>query len=176
MKLFDSHQIAQPYTDFLERYARPGEKHSWQQVYDQVRLTTAQRELLQSFTRQMPVLCLAGTWCPDCYGQCPIFEHFAAISPLIQVRYLDRDDHPDVQQQLQINGGNGVPAVVFFSEDGFETARYGERTLSQYRQLGGRPASGNSLLADVTQDWLNEFERVQWILRLSPRLRQLHSD
>jgi hypothetical protein len=28
----------------------------------------------------------------------------------------------------------------------------------------------------VTQDWLNEFERVQWILRLSPRLRQAHGD
>jgi hypothetical protein len=28
----------------------------------------------------------------------------------------------------------------------------------------------------VVQDWLNEFERVQWILRLSPRLRRLHGD
>ena len=25
-------------------------------------------------------------------------------------------------------------------------------------------------------DWLNEFERVQWLLRLSPRLRRLHGD
>jgi len=30
--------------------------------------------------------------------------------------------------------------------------------------------------AQVTQDWLNEFERVQWLLRLSPRLRQKHGD
>ena len=176
MKLFDKYQAGQPYADFLERYARAGQKLSWQEIYDQVGLTPAQRELLQSFTRQMPVLCLAGTWCPDCQSQCPIFEHFAAAAPLIKVRYLDRDDHPDVQQQLQINGGNRVPTLVFFSEDGFETARYGERTISKYRQLAGRPASGNSLLADVTQDWLNEFERVHWILRLSPRLRQLHGD
>jgi len=32
------------------------------------------------------------------------------------------------------------------------------------------------LLPAVTQDWLDEFERVQWLLRLSPRLRQLHRD
>ena len=176
MRLFNSYQAAQTYADFLVRYARAGEKHSWQQVYQQVRLTDAQRELLQSFTRKMPVLCLAGTWCPDCHGQCPIFEHFAAVAPGIQVRYLDRDDHPDVQQQLQINGGNRVPVVVFFSEDGYETARYGERTLSKYRQLAGRHATGSSLLDDITQDWLDEFERVHWILRLSPRLRQLHGD
>jgi len=28
----------------------------------------------------------------------------------------------------------------------------------------------------VVQDWLNEFERVQWILRTSGRLRKLHND
>ena len=37
-------------------------------------------------------------------------------------------------------------------------------------------ASGDPLLVQVTQDWLNEFERVQWLLRLSPRLRQRHGD
>jgi hypothetical protein len=31
-------------------------------------------------------------------------------------------------------------------------------------------------LAAVTQDWLDEFERVQLLLRLSSRLRQKHGD
>jgi hypothetical protein len=31
-------------------------------------------------------------------------------------------------------------------------------------------------LAAVVQDWLDEFERVQWLLRISPRLRQSHGD
>jgi Thioredoxin len=102
------------------------------------------------------------------------------------VRYLDRDEHAEVQRELQVNGGNRVPVVVFLSEDGFEAARFGERTLSKYRQMmrdqsgpscpTGIIVSGHPLLAQVTQDWLNEFERVQWLLRLSPRLRQLHGD
>jgi thiol-disulfide isomerase/thioredoxin len=134
----------------------------------------------------MNVLCLAGAWCGDCINQCPIFEHLAAAAPGIRVRYLDRDEHADVQQALQINGGNRVPVVIFFSEDGFEVARYGERTLSKYRQMmrdhagdacpTGILQPGDTLLAQVTQDWLNEFERVQWLLRLSPRLRQRHGD
>jgi len=104
----------------------------------------------------------------------------------LQVRYLDRDDHADLQKELQINGGNRVPVVVFFSEDGFEVSRYGERTLSKYRQLmrdhvgpscpTGIALPGDPLLVQVTADWLNEFERVQWLLRLSPRLRQVHGD
>jgi hypothetical protein len=105
---------------------------------------------------------------------------------VIQVCYLDRDEHADVQRELQINGGNRVPVLVFFSEDGFEVARYGERTISKYRQMmreqagpscpTGIPVPSDPLLVQVTQDWLNEFERVQWLLRLSPRLRQLHRD
>jgi hypothetical protein len=76
--------------------------------------------------------------------------------------------------------------MVFFSEDGLETARYGDRTLSKYRQMirdqvgascpTGINAPGDSLLSQVVQDWLNEFERVQWLLRLSPRLRHKHGD
>ena len=83
-------------------------------------------------------------------------------------------------------GGVPVPVAVFFSEDGHEVARYGERTLARYRQLveqltGEGCATGFVKGADpvqqqVVQEWVDQFERVQWILRLSPRLRRLHGD
>jgi hypothetical protein len=186
VNLFDKFPRGLSYADFLARFASDVQKQRWRQVHDQVRLTAAQREVLGSFTRALNVLCLAGAWCGDCINQCPVFEHFAAAAPGITVRYFDRDEHADLQRALQINGGNRVPVVVFFSEDGYEAARYGERTLAKYRQLmkdqvgpscpTGINAPGDQLLAQVTQDWLGEFERVQWLLRLSPRLRQLHGD
>jgi thiol-disulfide isomerase/thioredoxin len=186
MNLFDKFGLGLPYDNFLARYANDGQKQRWRQVREQIALTAAQRQLLASFTREMPVLVLAGAWCGDCINQCPIFEHFAAAAPAIRVRYIDRDEHADAQRELQVNGGNRVPVVVFFSEDGLEVARYGERTLSKYRQMmrdqmgpncpTGIVLPGDPLLALVTQDWLGEFERVQWLLRLSPRLRQMHGD
>lgn len=186
MNFQDKYSQGLPYADFLARYANEGQKQRWRQVHEQVQLTAAQKTLLSSFERTMPVLCLAGAWCGDCINQCPIFEHFAAVAPVLQVRYLDRDDHADVQQELQVNGGRRVPVLVFLSEDGLEVGRYGDRTLSKYRammreQAGdscptGLIVSGDPLLTQVTQDWLQEFERVQWLLRLSPRLRQRHGD
>ena len=186
MNLFDKFQRGLPLADFLAKYATDVQKQRWRGVNEQVALTPAQRQLLAAFTRPMNVLCLAGAWCGDCINQCPIFEHFAAAAPALAVRYLDRDEHADVQRELQINGGNRVPVLVFLSEDGFEVARYGERTLTKYRQMmrdqagpscpTGIVTSGDPLLVQVTQDWLNEFERVQWLLRLSPRLRQKHGD
>jgi hypothetical protein len=76
--------------------------------------------------------------------------------------------------------------MVFLSEDDMECARYGERTLATYRkmaaeQLGpahptGVGAPSEDYLAVVTQEWLNEIERVQLLLRLSRRLRAKHGD
>lgn len=185
MNLFSKFEAGLPSEEFISKHGTGPQADRWRRTFELVQLTGAQKQLLGSFTRQTKVLVLAGVWCGDCAGQCPIFERFAEAAPVIQVRYIDRDVHADAQRELQINGGNRVPVVVFFSEDGLETARFGERTLSKYRQMvtdlaGGCPTgiipSGDPLLVQVTQDWLNEFERVQWLLRLSPRLRSKHGD
>ena len=186
MNLFEKFAQGLPYSEFLSRYGGDAHKARWQAIYDEVALSPDQRDLLGRFTRRMNVLVLAGAWCGDCVRQCPIFTRFAEATPMIDARYLDRDEHSDVQRELQINGGNRIPIAVFFSEDGYEVARYGERTLSTYRDMmekqtgeacaSGIARPGDPLLVRVTQDWLNEFERAQWILRLSPRLRQKHGD
>jgi thiol-disulfide isomerase/thioredoxin len=186
MPLFDKFAAALPYAEFMARHGSPAYDARWRRTIEHVQLAPAQRDLLGSFTRVTNILILAGAWCGDCAEQCPIFDRFAEAAPVLTVRYLDRDAHPDAQEELQINGGHRVPVAVFFSEDGYEVARYGERTLSRYRALvaqqvgavcaSGVVTAGDALLAAVTQDWLNEVERVQWVLRLSPRLRQRHGD
>lgn len=186
MNLFDKFSLALPLREYLQHYGTENDRQKWQRMAEMIQLTAEQQQVLRSFRRQMNVLVLAGAWCGDCVNQCPIFERFTEVAPVIVTRYLDRDAHPDVQDALLINGGRRVPVVVFFSEDGYEVARYGDRTLSRYRQLAGElrgagcptglvPAE-DSVLGQVVQEWLNEFERVQWILRLSPRLRQKHGD
>src|SRR5262249_61403667 len=126
---------ALPYARFLDRYATPAQRSRWDASHARVRLTAAQAALLGGFTRRMPVLCLCGAWCGDCINQCPAFDHFARSSPAIDLRFLDRDARPDVRDAFSINGGHRVPVALFLSEDGYEVARYGERTLSVYRKL-----------------------------------------
>lgn len=186
MNLFPQFSAALPLSAFLARHGSGSDRSRWESALAATHLTDAQKQLLAPFKRQVNVLVLAGAWCGDCVSQCPIFERIAEAAPVFQVRYLDRDEHAEVQQELQINGGDRVPVAVFFSEDGFEVSRYGERTLAKYRamaaQLAGESCatglvkSTDPLQLQVVQDWLNEFERVQWILRLSPRLRRKHGD
>jgi thiol-disulfide isomerase/thioredoxin len=177
---------ALPYTPFLDRFAAPAHRPRWDAFHARVRLSTEQKTLLAGFVRPMPVLCLAGAWCGDCINQCPIFDHFAQAAPVISLRFLDRDARPEVREALAINGGHRVPVLVFLSEDFYEAARYGERTVSTYRRLaadqlgpacptGLVPPPADHVNQDVA-DWLTEFERAQLLLRLSPRLRAKHGD
>jgi hypothetical protein len=174
------------YAEFLERHGTAEQRERWGVVHRQVRLSNAQHQLLASFTREMKVLCLSGAWCGDCVNQCPIFDHFERVNPRIRMRYFDRDANPDLGGALSVCGGARVPVLLFLSEDNHQICFYGDRTLAKYRamaasQLG--PACPTGVVADpqelqgaVIQEWLNEFERVHLILRLSGRLRQAHGD
>jgi thiol-disulfide isomerase/thioredoxin len=181
-----SFAVALPYREFLARHATAEQRERWEAVHARVSLTSAQRDLLAGFVRHMPVLVLSGAWCGDCVNQCPIFARFAEIASSIDLRFLDRDAIPAIAAHMKVCGGQRVPTAAFFSEDFTPVLFYGDRTLSAYRaaaaaELGATCPTGVAVppadaLAAVTADWLEQFERVQLILRLSGRLRQLHGD
>lgn len=178
---------ALPYTEFLDRYADPAQRARWDAMHGRVALTDEQTRLLASFKRSMPTFVLNGAWCGDCINQCPIFDHFSRASHgVIDVRFFDRDADDRLRDALEINGGRRVPVVVFLSEDFHEVARYGDRPLSTYRRLAAQqlgPSCPTGLIVPdqdalkaAVQDWLDQFERVQLLLRLSARLREKHGD
>lgn len=174
------------YSDFLKRYASPDQLRRWEAVHQQIVLSEGQKTLLAGFQRDMLVAVVAGAWCGDCVQQCPIFEVFTKHSSRLQIRYFDRDDQGDLADELSICGGRRVPSVLFMAEDGAPCGRYGDRTLAKYRDsaatlTGAACPTGlvpevKSLQSAVVQEWLDQFERVQLMLRLSPRLRQKHGD
>ncbi len=174
------------YADYLAT-ATPQQLKNWQAVEGQVSLTNEQRTLLASCTRPMPVLCTSGTWCGDCVAQVPMLAAIEAANPgAISLHMLDRDEHADLAAQITICGGQRVPTVIFMNELFEFVGLLGDRTLGRYRaiaakQLGGAcPLPGAPIAADeiaaTVQDWVDQFERVQLMLRLSPKLRELHGD
>ncbi len=176
---------AKPYADYV-RTGTAEQQRRWQAVYDAARLTPEQARLLGTFSRQMKILVVSGVWCGDCIEQLPLLQRIAEGSERIDVRYLDRDEHKDLSSGVRICGGDRVPVALFLAEDNELCSIFGDRTLSRYRALAARqlgPACSTGLvvpaereLAATLQDWLDETERVQLMLRLSGRLRQKHRD
>jgi hypothetical protein len=177
---------ALPYDRYVAT-GTPEQRRRWQQVYDAARLTAEQQLLVGGFVRKMNVLGVSGIWCGDCVQQCPLLQRIAeANASCLDLRFVDRDEHRDLSEQVRINGGDRVPVVLFLAEDFEFCAAYGDRTVHRYRALAARqlgPACptgivppGAEELAATLQDWLGECERIQLMLRLSARLRQKHGD
>ncbi len=165
----------------------PQQQENWTKVYGQVSLSPAQRTLVQGFAREMRLLCVSGIWCGDCVQQGPLLQHIAEANPQkVRLAWLDRDEHKDLSEKIMINAGMRVPMLILAAEDGEFVSLFGDRSLTRYRaiasrQLGpscplpGAPVPTDELQATL-QDWLNEIERVQLLLRLSGRLREKHGD
>lgn len=180
---------AAPYSDHLAA-GTPAQQDAWRQIFDRAHLTPDQQRLVAGFSREMHVLAISGVWCGDCAQQCPLLQRIAEASPdRIKLRFIARAagaPQPDLGLPLRINGGDRVPVVIFLAEDDEFVSIYGDRTLSRYRALAARqlgpacPLPGAPIpddeIAATLQDWLNEFERVQLLLRLSGRLRQKYGD
>jgi hypothetical protein len=158
----------------------------WHAVGKQAQLSEIQKLLLTGFIREMHVLVISGVWCGDCSAQGPMLATIAAGSPKINMRWLERDEAMALSDQIKINAGNRVPTVLFMAEDFEPVSMYGDRTLTRYRAIAARQLDSACDIPGIAidqnefdatlQEWLNEFERVQLLLRLSARLRQKHGD
>ncbi|MGD9690177.1 MAG: thioredoxin family protein [Phycisphaerales bacterium] len=174
--------------------APPHEQEHWRSFGARVTLTPAQLALISTFSRRLNVLVVSGSWCGDCVQQVPIIAAIASahaapagpLAPGIALRLLERDAHREFSAQVSICGGLRVPVALFLNEDLEFVALAGDRLLSRYRALAARqlgafcPLPGAPVPADeiaaTTGDWLDEFERVALLLRLSPKLRHRHAD
>lgn len=177
---------AKPYADYLAS-GTPEQRDKWSKSAANIRLTDAQRTLIASFPRTMHVLVSSGIWCGDCSAQCPMLAAIGAANPArIHVRFLDCDAHADLASQITICSGTRVPTAVFMNEDFDFMSLLGDKTLARLRASAAKKLGaacelpGMSAPADETaatlQDWLNEFERVQLLCRLSTKLRARHGD
>lgn len=178
------------YADYLQT-GTDAQREGWEKIGTQVTLTDAQTAMLAACKRDMKLIVVSGIWCGDCVRQGPMIQAIADAygkdtDAKCEVRWLDRDEHMDAQEQVTINAGNRVPVVIFAAEDFEPVGWAGDKLLNRYRimakqQLGANcPLPGAAVPQDELDceiaDWVDEFERVALLLRLSGRMRKMHND
>jgi len=184
--LADKFASALPYNNYTQ-CGTEEQQRRWKQVYDAAHLSDAQKQLLAGFVREMKILIFSGIWCGDCVQQCPLIQRIAEGNPAkIDLRFVERPKESELLPELRINAGSRVPVVIFMSEDNEWCATAGDRTINRYRAIAraklgplcptGIVAPDKDELDATLADWLNEVERVQLMLRLTPRLRQKYQD
>jgi thiol-disulfide isomerase/thioredoxin len=181
----ESFKNALPYAEYVAT-GTPGQQEKWQAYRKRFSLTPDQRKLTAQFKRDLNVLVLSGMWCGDCARQCPMIDVIATAAPTFNVRFIDNQAIPQLRDEVRIHGAARVPVAVSLSEDFFEVGRSGDRQLAAYQrkaqtELGAAcdagivPPSSEELAVELNQ-WVEHFERLQLLLRVSPFLRRRHND
>jgi hypothetical protein len=179
---------AMEYEEYLDsfRESNPKDVDRWIEAEKRIpELSDEQRKRLKGFNRELNVLIYSGVWCGDCVRQGPILKKIVEeCDNNVNLRIIERDYSKELQDELRIVGALRVPMMVFLSEDFWEVARFGERTLSVYHSKAARDIGrgmDQGILSPGARDrameeWIDIFERVLIMLRLSPPLRNRHND
>ena len=177
--------MASEYEEYL-RGSDPEKVPRWRDSEGRIpELTQEQLERIKGYDRELNVLVYSGIWCGDCARQGPILERIAnSAGELVSVRFIDRDASEELQDELRILGALRVPVVIFLTEDFWEVGRFGERTLSVYRSKVAREIGrgvDSGILSPRARErelaeWVDTFERILVMVRLSPPLRRRHGD
>jgi thiol-disulfide isomerase/thioredoxin len=178
---------ADDYETYLAR--SPEDKaQRWRDLADQlIPLTEIDIARLNGHNRRMNILVYSGVWCGDCVRQGPMIQQLAKASgPGVQLRVIDRDADEQLKDELRLAGAMRVPVVVFLTEDFWELGRFGDRMLTIYRKKAMRELGAacsvpyavppQEELAAERAEWLDVFERMLLMARLSPPLRERHGD
>lgn len=165
----------------------PEQQVAWTTFHGKVKLTESQHQTLGSFSRQIRMLVLSGTWCGDCVHQVPMLDHLQRANPKwIELRLVDRDQQQELSEAVRICGGRRVPTVLFLNEDFEFVGLYGDQVLARFRAKAAKslgascPLPGADVPADeiaaTLEDWARELERAHLLVRLSAKLRERHGD
>jgi thiol-disulfide isomerase/thioredoxin len=178
-------ETAKPYDDYLAA-SPPDKARNWRDMQMKVpALDEDQRGQVFGHDRVLNVLAVSGVWCGDCVRQGPMLHNVAKVARA-DLRWIDRDENIELRDEVRIVGAMRVPMVVFLTEDHHEIGRFGDRLLTVYRrklasEMGAACAvpyaqTPQSELAAEQQEWVDIFERMLIMARLSPPLRQRHGD
>jgi thiol-disulfide isomerase/thioredoxin len=148
-------------------------------------LTDVQKQRISGFNRRLNVLIYSASWCGDCSRQIPmILKMGEAAGDKVNIKLIDKETSNELQDELRIVGALRVPMVIFLTEDFWEVGRFGERLLNLYRSKAAREINRGkdkgvltpNALEREMEDWLDIFERMLLMVRLSPPLRARYND
>ena len=75
------------------------------------------QQLLRAITRPLLWLVITEAWCGDGSQSIPYLAKLAELNPLITLRLLFRDEHPEVMDGYLTNGNRSIPKLVAVTAD-----------------------------------------------------------
>ena len=117
------------------------------------------KQAARDMLRPMYWIIITESWCGDAAQNIPVIEKIAAESPLVETRYILRDENLDLMDQFLENGSRSIPKLIALDRANFEIlGTWGSRPLplrNYYLQLKEQGFE-KSEIGELLQRWYNE--------------------
>ncbi len=113
------------YEDWLDLAESEDQRGALNAGLAQQILEPQEEALLANLPRKVHVLAFAEGWCDDVVRHVPVLQAMADVSECLLVRYVSREEQPDIFARYLTNGGEAVPKFVFLNDAFVECGNWG---------------------------------------------------
>lgn len=125
----------------LEEYKKDPDSDKVKAKFDLLRLNAARsrrientyipseelKELISNITEKQTWMIISEPWCGDSAQNIPFISAMAALNPLIELKFLFRDQNLEIMDLYLTNGARSIPILVAFDKEWNELFRWGSR-------------------------------------------------
>jgi hypothetical protein len=139
--LEDNRTTGQIHTEAYLNYTRMNVQrmNRWDKT---IKIGPEMKELIESISNPQIWLVLTEAWCGDAAQNIPYLVKLAELNSLIKLRFILRDEHPEVMDEYLTEGARSIPKLVSFPPD-FSHVLF---------EWGPRPHSAQELLLEYKKD------------------------
>ncbi len=98
---------------------------------------------IAGISRPVHVLAIAEDWCGDVIRHSPVLARIVDNSPHLEVRYISRNDNPDLFARFLTNGGEAIPKFIFLNHAFVECGNWGPMQTDCRQWVARGKAVGN---------------------------------
>ena len=98
---------------------------------------------LAALSRDVKVVAIAEDWCGDVVRHAPVLRRLELACPALSVRYITRQQWPDVFVRFLTNGGEAIPKFIFLGSGWVECGNWGPMPEADRRLIARGKACGD---------------------------------
>ena len=131
------------YRQWLQAAEEKKNAGKMEELRKNLQIDPADQAALEPLPRTVHVLAIAEDWCGDVHRHVPILAALEKACKPLKVRFIMREDSPDVFARFLTNGGEAIPKFVFFNDKFVECGNWGPMPDACRRLISRGKAAGD---------------------------------
>jgi hypothetical protein len=137
------YESGQDYATWITGGEAPDNRHKMEALREAQALEPQALGFLAALPRPVHVIAIAEDWCGDVVRHVPVLQRLAEAAPNLKLRFITRQQWPDVFTRFLTNGGEAIPKFVFLSDAFVECGSWGPMPAPLRDLIARGKACGN---------------------------------